>query len=128
VSARADVAIMLRAKVIGHVRQVAFQMAELAISKNLFAAVTRMIVDLRLSPAHQPGAANLSSSALIVMPEITGDYGDTCMFSRFPMIPFIVTSGAVHGADRPICRSRTSPSRDRARQSARAGVLVQRGL
>ena len=29
----------------------------------------------------------------------------------------VVVAGAVHGADRPICRSRPSPSRDAARQS-----------
>jgi hypothetical protein len=31
------------AKVVGHVRYVAFQMAEVAISKNLFAEILRMI-------------------------------------------------------------------------------------
>ena len=38
------------AKVVGHARYVAFQMAEVAISKNLFAEILRMIAELRPPP------------------------------------------------------------------------------
>jgi Transposase DDE domain group 1 len=39
--------IKIGAKVVGHARYVAFQMAEVAISKNLFAEILRMIAELR---------------------------------------------------------------------------------
>jgi hypothetical protein len=38
--------IRIGAKVVGHARYVAFQMAEVAISKNLFAEILRMIAEL----------------------------------------------------------------------------------
>lgn len=38
------------AKVVSHARYVAFHMAEVAISKNVFADILRMIAELRLPP------------------------------------------------------------------------------
>jgi hypothetical protein len=42
--------IKIGAKVVGHARYVAFQMAEVAIPKNLFADILRMIAALRSPP------------------------------------------------------------------------------
>jgi hypothetical protein len=42
--------IKIGAKVVGHARYVAFQMAEVAISRNLFADILRMIAELRPPP------------------------------------------------------------------------------
>jgi hypothetical protein len=42
--------IKIGAKVVGHARYVAFQMAEVAVPKNLFAEIFRMIADLRPPP------------------------------------------------------------------------------
>jgi len=42
--------IKIGAKVVGHARYVAFQMAEVAIPRNLFADILRMIAELRTSP------------------------------------------------------------------------------
>ena len=42
--------IKIGAKVVGHARYVAFQMAEVAVPKNLFAEILRMIADLRPPP------------------------------------------------------------------------------
>jgi hypothetical protein len=39
--------IKIGAKVVGHARYVAFQMAEVAIPRNLFADILRMIAELR---------------------------------------------------------------------------------
>ncbi len=47
--------IKIGAKVVGHARYVAFQMAEVAISKNLLADILRMISDLR--PKSDPAPA-----------------------------------------------------------------------
>ena len=43
--------IKIGAKVVGHARCVAFQMAEVAISKNLFADILRLLAELRPPPA-----------------------------------------------------------------------------
>jgi hypothetical protein len=43
--------IKIGAKIVSHGRYVAFQMAEVAISKNLFADILRMIAELRPSPS-----------------------------------------------------------------------------
>jgi hypothetical protein len=45
---------MLRQSVFGHGRYVAFQMAEVAIPKNLFADILRMIAELRPPPDPAP--------------------------------------------------------------------------
>ena len=42
--------IKIGAKVVGHARYVAFQMAEVAIPRNLFADILQMIAELRLLP------------------------------------------------------------------------------
>ena len=42
--------IKIGAKVVGHARYVAFQMAEVAVPKNLFAEIFRMIAELRPPP------------------------------------------------------------------------------
>ena len=42
--------IKIGAKVVGHARYVAFQMAEVAVPKNLFAEILRMIAELRQPP------------------------------------------------------------------------------
>jgi hypothetical protein len=42
--------IKIGAKVVSHARNVAFQMAEVAVPKNLFAEILRMIADLRPPP------------------------------------------------------------------------------
>ena len=42
--------IKIGAKVVSHARNVAFQMAEVAVLKNLFAEILRMIADLRPPP------------------------------------------------------------------------------
>jgi hypothetical protein len=42
--------IKIGAKVAGHARYVAFQMAEVAIPRNLFADILRMIAELRPPP------------------------------------------------------------------------------
>ena len=42
--------IKIGAKVVGHARYVAFQMAEAAIPRNLFADILRMIAELRPPP------------------------------------------------------------------------------
>jgi hypothetical protein len=42
--------IKIGAKVVGHGRYVAFQMAEVAIPRNLFADILRMIAELRSPP------------------------------------------------------------------------------
>ena len=42
--------IKIGAKVVSHGRYVAFQMAEVAIPKNLFADILRMIAELRSPP------------------------------------------------------------------------------
>jgi hypothetical protein len=55
----------------------------------------------------------------------TSDYGDTYIFPIFCEI-FLCLSGAVHGADRPVCRSVSIP--DPARQPARASVGLRRRL
>jgi hypothetical protein len=43
--------IKIGAKIVSHGRYVAFQMAEVAILRNLFADVLRLIAELRLPPA-----------------------------------------------------------------------------
>jgi hypothetical protein len=43
--------IKIGAKVVSHGRYVAFQMAEVAISRNLFADILRLIAELRPPPA-----------------------------------------------------------------------------
>ena len=45
-----DKLIKIGAKVVSHGRYVAFQMAEVAIPKNLFADILRLIAELRPSP------------------------------------------------------------------------------
>lgn len=47
--------IKIGAKVVGHARYVAFQMAEVAIPKNLFAEIFRMIAELRPPPVASTG-------------------------------------------------------------------------
>jgi hypothetical protein len=47
--------IKIGAKVVSHGRYVAFQVAELAISRDLFADTLRMIAELRLSPLASMG-------------------------------------------------------------------------
>jgi Transposase DDE domain group 1 len=42
--------IKIGAKIVSHGRYVAFQMAEVAIPRNLFAEILRLIAELRLSP------------------------------------------------------------------------------
>ena len=42
--------IKIGAKFVGHARYVAFQMAEVAIPRNLFADILQMIAELRLLP------------------------------------------------------------------------------
>jgi len=42
--------IKIGAKVVGHARYVAFQMAEVAVPKNLFVEIFRMIAELRPPP------------------------------------------------------------------------------
>jgi hypothetical protein len=42
--------IKIGAKVVGHSRYIAFQMAEVAIPRNVFANILRMIVELRPPP------------------------------------------------------------------------------
>jgi len=42
--------IKIGAKVVGHARYMAFQMAEVAIPRNLFAGIQRMIAELRPPP------------------------------------------------------------------------------
>ena len=42
--------IKIGAKVVGHARYVAFQMAEVAIPRNLFADILHMIAELRQPP------------------------------------------------------------------------------
>ena len=46
--------IKIGAKVVGHARYVAFQMAEVAIPRNLFADILRMIAELRPKPDPSP--------------------------------------------------------------------------
>jgi hypothetical protein len=46
--------IKIGAKAIGHARHNAFQMAEVAVPKNLFAAILRMIAELRPQPPPAP--------------------------------------------------------------------------
>jgi hypothetical protein len=46
--------IKISAKVVSHGRYVAFQMAEVAILKNLFADILRMIAELRPAPDPTP--------------------------------------------------------------------------
>ena len=46
--------IKIGAKVVSHGRYVAFQMAEVAISRHLFAGILRLIADLRPPPAAAP--------------------------------------------------------------------------
>ena len=46
--------IKIGAKIVSHGRYVAFQMAEVAIPKNLFADILRMIADLRPPPNPAP--------------------------------------------------------------------------
>ena len=46
--------IKIGAKIVSHGRYVAFQMAEVAISKNLFADILRLIAELRLPPDPAP--------------------------------------------------------------------------
>ena len=58
--------IKIGAKVVRHARQVVFQMAEVAVSRELFRAILEAIERLRLttgSPAHQPPLVPSSSSA-----------------------------------------------------------------
>jgi hypothetical protein len=43
--------IKIGAKVVGHGRYIAFQMAEVAISRHLFADILRLIAELRPPPA-----------------------------------------------------------------------------
>jgi len=43
------------AKVVGHARYVAFQLAEVAISKNLFAEIPQIIAELRPPPVASTG-------------------------------------------------------------------------
>src|SRR5262249_42696891 len=47
--------IKIGAKIVSHGRYVAFQMAEVAISKNLFAEILRMIAELRPPPVASTG-------------------------------------------------------------------------
>ena len=47
--------IKIGAKVVGHARDVAFQMAEVAIPRNLFADVLRMLAELRPPPVVSTG-------------------------------------------------------------------------
>jgi len=47
--------IKIGAKVVAHARSVAFQMAEVAISKNLFAEFHRMIAQLQPPPVASTG-------------------------------------------------------------------------
>jgi Transposase DDE domain group 1 len=47
--------ITIGAKVVSHGRYIAFQMAEVAISKNLFAEILRMIAELRPPPVASTG-------------------------------------------------------------------------
>lgn len=47
--------IKIGAKVVGHARYVAFQMAEVAISRNVFADILRMIAELRPPPVVSTG-------------------------------------------------------------------------
>ena len=47
--------IRIGAKVVGHARCVAFQMTEIAISKNLFAMILRMIAELQPPPVASTG-------------------------------------------------------------------------
>lgn len=42
--------IKIGAKVVGHARHVAFQMAEVAVPRNLFADILRLIAELRPPP------------------------------------------------------------------------------
>lgn len=46
--------IKIGAKVVRHARYVTFQMAEVAISKNLFASILQMIAELRPKPDPAP--------------------------------------------------------------------------
>ncbi len=46
--------INIGAKAIGYARHNAFQMAEVAVPKNLFAAILRMIAELRPQPPPAP--------------------------------------------------------------------------
>jgi hypothetical protein len=46
--------IKIGAKIVSHGRYVAFQMAEVAISRNLFADILRLIADLRPPPQPEP--------------------------------------------------------------------------
>ena len=48
------VRLQLHALVVGHARYVAFQMAEVAIPRNLFADILRMIAELRPKPDPSP--------------------------------------------------------------------------
>ena len=47
--------IKIGARVVGHARYAVFQMAEVAIPKNLFADILRMIGELRPSPVASTG-------------------------------------------------------------------------
>jgi len=47
--------IKIGAKVVGHARYVAFRMAEVAIPRNMFADILRMIGDLRPPPVASTG-------------------------------------------------------------------------
>ena len=47
--------IKIGAKVVSHARYVAFQMAEVAIPRNLFADILRMIDELRPPPIRSTG-------------------------------------------------------------------------
>ena len=47
--------IKIGAKVVGHARYVAFQMAEVSIPRNLFADILRMIAELRPPPVASTG-------------------------------------------------------------------------
>ena len=47
--------IKIGANVVGHARYVAFQMAEVAVPKNLFAEILQMIAELRAPPVASTG-------------------------------------------------------------------------
>jgi hypothetical protein len=54
--------IKIGAKVVTHGRYVAFQMAEVAIPRNLFGDILRLIAELRPPPDPAPAGANFSST------------------------------------------------------------------
>jgi len=74
--------IKIGAKVVGHARYVSFQMAEVAILRNVFADILRMIAELRPPPITSDGVVSS------VVTRLTETTGKVCLYDiKFRISP-----------------------------------------